>query len=80
MHDDALVRAWMDSQESSKEPVRRAIDAALAQDQIERDRGRWLRNLSLGAAAVLWVVLIWCAAHGIAPLVRGGYALMAAGS
>jgi len=80
MHDDALVRAWMDSQDSSQEPVRRAVDAALAQDQIERDRGRWLRNLSLGAAAVLWVVLIWCAAHGIAPLVRGGYALMAAGT
>ena len=38
-----------------------------------------MRNLSLGCAALLWIVLLWCAAHAITPLVRGGYALMAAG-
>lgn len=80
MHDDALVHAWIGSDDAPEEPVRRAVDAALAQDQLERQRGRWLRNLSLGSAALLWVALVWCAAHGITPLVRGGYALMAAGT
>ncbi len=79
MHDDALVRAWMAGGDTPREPIRRAVDAALVQDQSERDRGRWIRNLSLGCAALLWIVLLWCAAHGITPLVRGGYALMAAG-
>jgi len=80
MHDDALVHAWMADGDAPAPPVHRAVDAALAQDQLERDKGRMLRNLSLGCAAVLWVVLIWFAAHAITPLVRGGYALMAAGT
>ena len=79
MHDDALVRAWMAGGDTRGEPIRRAVDAALVQDRSDRDRGRWIRNLSLGCAALLWIVLLWCAAHGITPLVRGGYALMAAG-
>jgi hypothetical protein len=79
MHDDALVNAWMADADSSVEPVRRAVDAALARDESEGDRSEWIRNASLGTAAVLWVALIWCAAHGITPLVRGGYALMAVG-
>lgn len=80
MHDDALVRAWMANDEAPGEPIRRAVDAALVQDRSEHDKGRLMRQLSLGCAALLWIVLLWCAAHGITPLVRGGYALMATGT
>jgi hypothetical protein len=64
----------------ARETVMSAVEAALRQDRAGRDKERRIRTVSVLALAVLFPVLVWCAAHGITPLVRGGYALMAAGA
>jgi hypothetical protein len=79
MADDELFETWTAGGGMPHEQVRRAVDAALAEDTATRARGRRARRAALGCAAVLWAILLWSAAHGITPLVRGGYALMAAG-
>ena len=58
-----------------------AVDAVLREARAEHDKERWIRiGVRPRAGAVLCPVLVWCAAHGITPLVRGGYALMAVGA
>lgn len=56
------------------------VHAVLNEDRAARDKDRGI-NIAAGLAlALLCPALLWCAAYGIAPLVRGGYALMAAGT
>jgi len=56
------------------------MQAVLDEDRADRLRHAGLRALALTALAILCPVLIWCAAHGVTPIVRGGYALMATGA
>src|SRR5262245_14301324 len=80
MIDDALPLLWMSDEPISKETVRTAVQAALAEDRAARDKERSARAASIAAVALLCPVLLWSAAHGVTPLVRGGYGLMAVGT
>lgn len=79
-NDDTLPAIWMSDQSVDKATVLTAVDAVLREARAEHDKERWIRILSVIAMALLCPVLVWYAAHGVTPLVRGGYALMAAGS
>lgn len=82
MNDDAtsLSAVWMSDQPVSKERVASTVEAVLDEDRAARTRERGIRGGCLLALALLLPVLLWCAAHGVTPLVRGAYALMAVGS
>src|SRR5687767_9246253 len=80
MSDDSVRAVWISGQPFDKATVMTAVHAALTEDRAVRDKERWLRIASVFAVAVLCPVLLWCAAFGRTPLVRGGYALMAAGT
>src|SRR5688500_15304492 len=80
MSDDSLRATWISGQPIDRAAVMTAVRAALAEDRAARDKERWLRIASALAIAVLCPALLWCAAFGRTPLVRGGYALMAAGT
>jgi len=81
MSDDAatLSAVWMSGPPVDKERVRSAIDTVLEQDRAARDRERRIRVASLLALTCLLPMMLWAAAHGVTPLVRGAYGLMAAG-
>jgi hypothetical protein len=80
MIDDSLPVFWMSDEPVSKDTVRTAVHNALAEDRVARDKERSMRGASLAVAALLCPVLAWSAAHGVTPLVRGGYAFMAIGT
>lgn len=75
-----LSAVWMSDQSGSSEGVARTVDRVLAQDRDARARDRRVRLVGLLALVVLVPVLVWAAAHGVTPLVRGAYGLMAVGS
>jgi hypothetical protein len=77
--DDPLIREWKTNDDPDARSTHAAVEAALARDRSTRGRERTARVVALGCAAILWPTLLWCAAHGVTPAVRGGYALMAAG-
>jgi len=81
MSDDArwLSAVWMSDDPAEKADVTQAIDAVLDRGRAEADRERRTRIGSLAALALLLPVVLWAAAHGVTPLVRGAYALMAVG-
>jgi hypothetical protein len=81
MSDDAreLSAVWMSDHPVDKASVMSAIDTVLDKDRAARDRERRIRIGPLVALALLLPVLLWSAAHGVTPLVRGAYALMAVG-
>lgn len=79
MSDEELFREWTANDAATQEQVRRAVEAALAEDRLAHRRGQLVRLSSIGLASLLWIVLLWCSANGVTPVVRGGYALMAAG-
>jgi len=56
-----------------------AVDAVLAKDRAALERERRLRIGPLIALGFLLPMMLWAAAHGVTPLVRGAYALMATG-
>jgi hypothetical protein len=81
MNDDARVLSavWMSDPRVDKANVLSAIDAVLEKDRAARERDRRIRIGFLAALAFLLPMMLWSAAHGVTPLVRGAYALMAAG-
>jgi hypothetical protein len=81
MSDDARVLSaiWMSDHPVDKAGVRSAIDTVLEKDHAARARERRTRIGALAALVLLLPMMLWSAAHGVAPLVRGAYALMAAG-
>jgi hypothetical protein len=81
MSDDAhlLSAVWMSDQSVDKAGVMSAIDAVLEKDRAARAREHRLRAGSLVPLVLLLPIMLWAAAHGVTPLVRGAYALMAAG-
>ena len=80
MNDDALPAVWIADPPIQKDTVLTAINAVLDEDRACRGKERSIRVASVLALALLCPALLWCAAYGITPLVRGGYALMAAGT
>jgi len=80
MSDDSLRAVWVSGQPIDKASVMAAVHTALTEDRAVREKERWVRIASVLAVAVLCPGLLWCAAFGLTPLVRGGYALMAAGT
>jgi hypothetical protein len=80
MNDDALPAIWTSDSPVNKEAVMSAIKAVLDEDRAVRGKDRRIRIAFLLALAVLCPVLVWGAAFGISPLVRGGYGLMAVGT
>lgn len=75
-----LPAVWMSDQSGDGGRVTTMVDRVLAQDRDARARDRRARLAGLVALVVLVPVLVWAAAHGVTPLVRGAYALMAVGS
>ena len=80
MNDDSLSAIWISDPSVNKEAVMSAMNAVLDEDLAVRDKDRRIRIAAFLALAVLCPVLVWCAAYGISPLVRGGYGLMAVGT
>ena len=80
MRDDSLPAMWTGDPPMEKNTVLAAMQAVLDEDRACREKERAIRIVPLLALAILCPVLLWCAAYGISPIVRGGYALMAAGS
>lgn len=80
MTDDSLPAIWMSDPPVDKEAVMTAMNAVLDEDRAARDKDRRIRVSFVFALALFCPVLLWAAAYGISPLVRGGYALMAVGT
>ena len=80
MSDDSLAAVWRADSPVQKSTLLAAIDAVLNEDRAGRDKERAIRIASLLLLSLLCSALLWCAAYGTTPLVRGGYALMAAGT
>jgi hypothetical protein len=80
MNHDALRAVWVSDQETHKENLMTVVNAVLAEDRAALAKDRWMQVAGLIAVGLLCPVLLWFAANGISPLVRGGYALMAAGT
>lgn len=80
MSDESLRALWMADRPADKDALLSSIASVLADDRAARDRERWERFASVLALGLLCPVLLWCAAHGRTPIVRGAYALMAIGT
>ena len=80
MTDDSLPAIWMSDAPMGKEHLLSAMHAALEADRAAGRREFVARGASAAALALLCPVLLWAAAYGKTPLVRGGYALMAVGA
>jgi hypothetical protein len=81
MSDDAsaLRAAWMSEMAASEINVQMTADRILDKDRADRVREQRLRTGGVIALMVLVPVVLWAAAHGVTPLVRVAYALMAVG-
>ena len=79
MMDESLPALWMSDETVSKQTVTTAVHHALEEDRVSREKERSVRVVSLAAVALLCPILVWCAVHGVTPLVRMGYVFMAAG-
>jgi hypothetical protein len=74
----ALQAAWMSAADFG-ESAPEAIERILEKDRAERARERRMRTGGALMMMGLVPVLVWAAAHGVAPVIRGAYALMAVG-
>lgn len=80
MTDDSLRAVWVSTPSPDKEALVRAMTAVLDEDRVAREKDR---SVGIASAILLGMVcpaLLWCAAYGKTPLVRGAYALMGAGT
>jgi hypothetical protein len=80
MNDDSLPALWTSDPPVDKEAVMTAMNAVLDEDRAARDKDRRIRFSFVFAPALLCPIVLWCAAYGISPLVRGAYGLMAVGT
>jgi len=81
MSDDAsaLRTVWMSDSAAGEVNVRMTADRILDKDRADRLRERRMRVGGVVALTLLVPFLVWAAVYGVSPLVRGAYALMAAG-
>jgi hypothetical protein len=80
MNHESLPAIWISDQPVSRDALMTAMNAVLNEDRAACGRDRGIRIAAGLTLTLLCPTLLWCAAHGITPLVRGGYALMAAGT
>ncbi len=80
MSHESLPAMWISDEPVSRDAVMTAMNAVLNEDRVARDRDRMTRIAAWLALALLCPALLWCAAYGITPMVRGGYAVMAVGT
>ena len=80
MNDESLPAIWTADSPVEQEAVMSTMNAVLNEDRAVRDKDRAIRVASVLVLALLCPALVWCAAYGISPLVRGGYGLMAVGT
>jgi hypothetical protein len=81
MSDDSLRDIWtLDPPPLSRDALISAMDAVLGEDRAAHDKDRVANIVGGCVLALLCPALLWCAAYGTHPLVRGGYALMAVGA
>jgi hypothetical protein len=76
----SLSAAWMSGPPASQQHVMSTIGSVLDIDRKARERERRGRVGLVLALALLIPAMLWGAAYGVAPLVRGAYALLAVGS
>jgi hypothetical protein len=81
MNDDAaaLRALWMSEPPPSENILKSTVAQVLERDRMERLREGRRRLAGMAAIGILLPVLIWASVYGVAPLVRGAYALMAVG-
>ncbi len=73
MSDDSLLALWTsDPHPLTTAVASTAIDMVLAEDRADRDKERGVHMAAVLALALLCPALLWCAAYGVTPLVRGG--------
>ena len=80
MTDDSLSKLWVSDDRVGDNRLRAAVSAALEEHRVGRQREVAARVGLAVLLGILFPVLVWCSAFGKTPAVRGGYALMAAGS
>jgi hypothetical protein len=80
MTDESLLLVWAGDGPLAKQQMLSAVHAALEADRATRRRELGIRLAGVAVLALLFPALVWCAANGTTPLVRGGYALMAVGT
>lgn len=81
MNDDAVRAVWLAVQTSVDAAAMRTptVESVLREERLANQEKRRIRILLTVALIVLCPVLVWAAAHGRTPLVRGAYGLMAIG-
>lgn len=81
MSDDAfpLQALWMSDPSVGEEELMSAVNHVIERDRAARVRERRIRGGGVVALTLLVPTLVWSAAFGVTPLVRGAYALMAVG-
>jgi hypothetical protein len=81
MTDDAasLRSAWTSDASAVHEDLAATVQSVLDRDRATRTRERRSRVGGIVALALLVPVLVWAGAHGVTPLIRGAYAMMAVG-
>jgi hypothetical protein len=80
MTDDALSKLWVSNGRIEEDQLHATVHATLEEHRAIRHREVAARIGLIGVLGVLFPVLVWFAAYGRTPAVRGGYALMAAGA
>ena len=81
MNDDAVRAVWLAVQASGDASAMRTptVESVLREERLANQEKRRIRILLTVALIVLCPVLLWAAAHGRTPLVRGAYGLLAIG-
>ena len=81
MNDDAVRSVWLAVQTSGDASAigTPMVESVLREEGLANQEERRIRILLAVALIVLCPVLLWAAAHGRTPLVRGAYGLMAVG-
>ena len=80
MNHDALRAVWVSHPDTHKENLMTVMNTVLDEDRAACEKDRWVQVAAVIAVGLLCPPLLWFAAYGRTPLVRGGYSLMAMGT
>jgi len=79
MDDEALREAWRNQPLPPQEELLATAEAILRTDAAARVKEHRIRVVSWVVLGVLCPLSVWFSAHGVTPLVRAAYALVAVG-
>ena len=81
MNDDgfSLRSTWTSDASAINQDMAATVQSVLTRDRAMRARERRVRVTGIVALALFLPVLVWAGAHGVTPLIRGAYAMMAVG-